>query len=509
MPLPEMAIRPRTPWEAIDLGILLGRQHLALLTGSWALLTLPCFLLLSLLCWERPTLAILLFWWLKPLFDRLPLYILAHALFGETPTLRQSLRAFPGQARHQWLASLTWRRLSATRSFDLPVQQLEGLAGAARQQRLRVLGQRDSGTAAWLTIVGLHLELALWLGLLALLYAAIPQPLLENRDWLQLLGQSGDWLWLEHLSNLLYALVLIVWEPLYVACGFSLYLNRRTLLEGWDIELGFRRLRQRLAGTGLALLLGSLLLWPDIGPARAAPPDTPEALRQELDSERLTSQLLNSRQAHEAIATLLDQPPFVHRETVTRWRFIDDGKPADSGFGAFLKGLSGLPLDGLATLVEVLLWTLVLGLLGALLWRHRQWLRVFAARPDRRTATPASPPTVLFGLDVAPESLPDDVAGTAAQLWDSQPRQALGLLYRAMLSHLLHVAGLPLRAAHTEREILQLTDTLQQEELSRFAATLTMHWERLAYGHQAPPADARAALCDGFRRWFARSGAPA
>ena len=38
-------------------------------------------------------------------------------------------------------------------------------------------------------------------------------------------------------------------EPFHVAAGFSLYLNRRTELEAWDLELAFRRLRERL-GTG-------------------------------------------------------------------------------------------------------------------------------------------------------------------------------------------------------------------------------------------------------------------
>ena len=38
-------------------------------------------------------------------------------------------------------------------------------------------------------------------------------------------------------------------EPLYVAGGFGLYLNRRTELEAWDIEIAFRRIdRQRLDG---------------------------------------------------------------------------------------------------------------------------------------------------------------------------------------------------------------------------------------------------------------------
>ena len=34
--------------------------------------------------------------------------------------------------------------------------------------------------------------------------------------------------------------------PFFVASGFSLYLNQRTLLEAWDIELIFRRMTTRL-----------------------------------------------------------------------------------------------------------------------------------------------------------------------------------------------------------------------------------------------------------------------
>ncbi|OYW87986.1 MAG: hypothetical protein B7Z23_13255 [Pseudomonadales bacterium 32-61-5] len=165
-----VAIRPRSAWEALDIGTLLARRHAGLLMLTWALLTLPIFALLSLIFWQHPSVSILLFWWLKPLYERLPLFILSRALFGDTPSLSECFRALPGLLRPQWLASLTWRRLSLTRSFDLPVLQLEQLAGPARRQRLIVLGQRDTSTATWLTIVGMHLELALWLGALALLY---------------------------------------------------------------------------------------------------------------------------------------------------------------------------------------------------------------------------------------------------------------------------------------------------------------------------------------------------
>ena len=142
-----VAIRPRSAWEAIDLGVLLARRHLGLLMASWALLTLPLFVLLSALLWQYPTVAVLLFWWLKPAWERLPLHILSRALFGDTPTLKEAFRALPRLLRPQLIASLTWRRLSPTRSFDLPVLQLEGLAGEARSKRLAVLGQRYAGGA--------------------------------------------------------------------------------------------------------------------------------------------------------------------------------------------------------------------------------------------------------------------------------------------------------------------------------------------------------------------------
>ena len=91
-----VAIRPRSAWEALDLGVLLARRHAGLLMASWALVTLPVFAVLSLLLWDYSSLAILIFWWLKPAFERLPLYILSRALFADTPTLREALRAFPG-----------------------------------------------------------------------------------------------------------------------------------------------------------------------------------------------------------------------------------------------------------------------------------------------------------------------------------------------------------------------------------------------------------------------------
>lgn len=507
-----LAIRPRTAWEALDLGVLMAQRHAGLLMASWALVTLPIFALLCALLWQYPGWAMFLFWWLKPAYERLPLYILSQALFGNTPTLKQALKAWPGMLKPQLLASLTWRRLSPTRSFDLPVLQLEGLSGQARSQRLMLLASRNSGAATWLTVVGVHLETALWLGLGALFYLMLPQQTGLNWNWQSLIApESGQWLWLEHLTNLGYALLLIVWEPVYVACGFTLYLNRRTALEAWDIELVFRRLRQRLIGTAYALLLGCALLLGQ--PAGSAWADEATAAQQNdplgPQAPRLLEQPLTSQAAQQSITHLLDEPPFQHRETVTRWRLGDESEDAEEpaepeGFLELLKKLEQFwkSLNLLAQVFEVLLWGSLIALLVLILWRYRDWLQIFGERiglPQRRTVVA---PMQLFGLEVAPQSLPDDVASEAQRLWSEDPRAALSLLYRALLSRLLHDHQLPLKASHTEGEVLRLVATLQQQALQRYSEQLTGHWQALAYGHRQPPAEQAMHLCQSWRELF-------
>jgi hypothetical protein len=48
-------------------------------------------------------------------------------------------------------------------------------------------------------------------------------------------------------------------EPFFVGAGFGLYLNRRTEIEAWDVEMALRRLRERLGGAA-PLLLALILL---------------------------------------------------------------------------------------------------------------------------------------------------------------------------------------------------------------------------------------------------------
>ncbi|MEJ5058874.1 MULTISPECIES: DUF4129 domain-containing protein [unclassified Pseudomonas] len=501
-----VVIRPRPTWEAMDLGVLLSQRHRRLLMTSWAIVTLPVFALLTWVFWDSPTLAVFIFWWLKPAFERLPLFILSKAMFGETPSLKQALRQWLRLLKPQLLASLTWRRLSLSRSFLLPVVQLEGLSGEARQQRLEVLLQRDAGAARWLTIIGAHLETALWIGLMVLFYLLLPQQVALDWSWQSLISaMNQDWLWLEHLTNAFYVLVLMVWEPIYVACGFSLYLNRRTVLEAWDIELVFRRMRQRLSGITLAVLLTAFLLMPAAQNVSAAIPVASP------DSPRLLHQPLTSQASRDSIKAILDQPPFKNKETVTRYRFGED-KPAaepgnDDNMPQWLKTLMKLfdaqRFGALANLIEALLWGTAIAAIGLLMWRYRDWLQAFVSRrprPGKKLAREL--PQQAFGLDLKRETLPADIAASAEALWPAQPREALGLLYRALLSRLLHDFNIALKAADTEGQVLERVGQLQQPNLLAFSKNLTGHWQNMAYGHRLPPAHLQQELCDGWRALF-------
>ncbi|MFA1027531.1 hypothetical protein ALP10_02966 [Pseudomonas syringae pv. helianthi] len=516
-----VAIRPRSPWEAIDLGVLLAGRHRSVLMSSWAIVTLPFFCLLSALLWDYPSAAILLFWWLKPAFERLPLLILSQSLFGAAPTLGQALKAWPATLKDQLLPSLLWRRLCLSRSFQLPVQQLEHLAGTERALRISLLSQKDLRAARLLTIVGAHLEYSLWIGLLILLYAFIPQQIQIDWHWMNLLDVENQWLWIDHLTNLFYALALILWEPVYVACGFTLYLNRRTVLEAWDIELVFRRLRQRLIGSAYALLIGVGVMlsaapapaWADQQSYSCPLPDTsgaePDSPLAPPDTPRLTRQTLTSEAARSQIQSVLQQPPFRNLKTETGWRFPEQqttrpaaGKVHDqSWLIAWLNRLLRAA-SALASLIEVLLWGVVIGLAGLVIWHYRDWLKTFASRKADSTNAARPAPEQLFGLQVNAESLPDDVADQAERLWSSQPREALSLLYRALLSRLMSDYRLPLKKADTESQVLERIASLNQPLLSEFSHNLTLHWQNLAYGHRLPPAHARQELCDGWRRLF-------
>ena len=70
-------IRPREPYEAIDLGFGLARTFARQIWLPWLICVVPLQLLvIGGLWWAHATLALLVLWWIKPLCDRIPLFVL-------------------------------------------------------------------------------------------------------------------------------------------------------------------------------------------------------------------------------------------------------------------------------------------------------------------------------------------------------------------------------------------------------------------------------------------------
>ena len=454
-------LRPRSAWEAIDLGLsMLQRWWRAVLVPHAAVLLAVALAASALGAWlERPLVTLILLWWLKPLYDRVVLHVLSRAVFGEVQGARASL----GAAR-DWLKSglgnglLTALLLrlwpDMARSFSLPVRQLEGGRGRAARERLAVLGRRTRGSAVWFTLVCLHFEAVLFWSLLAVTTLLVPAKAYEARGFLELLWR-GNGAWAQVAA---YAATLLVIEPFYVAGGFALYLNRRTLLEGWDLEVALRRLAQRHGALAAALLLalGSLLA---PGPTYA------------------------QKSAKQEIAEVLKAPEFAHEREVLRWQRRPHGEAPRANLAL---------MAIIAEALRALAWVLVGAAIVYLAWQLFRALPRLAGAPREAYR----PPATLFGMALAPESLPADVAAAASALArEGKTREALALLYRGALSQLVHRRGVQLLSSHTEAEVLGRAPIESAAYLSR----LVEAWRACAYASRAPAPGAVETLAREYR----------
>lgn len=514
-------IRPRQSWEAIDLGFLMTKRWFGPAIKAWVAVTLPLYVLLLVAFFPNPIVATLVLWWFKPLWERIPLYVYSRALFGSTPTLGETLRAFPKLALKQGIQAVTIRRLSPTRSFDQAVSQLEGLSGKDRQQRLRVLNHRDSGAAFWLLILLSHIELIFTSSLVALLILFIPQDI--DINWVALLLGETQASTLSILEALFYYSVISIVGLFYVGGSFSLYLNRRTLLEGWDIELAFRRLNNRVIEgrstrkkysskskpAALSIIL-TLSCISQLTPSTAFADVAIEIIETLESSQTTESDIdyshLNRDSSAELIITVLEGDRFHNRRTVDTWQLKDqkdkpEPEPWDlEAIKEFIKKLWAWygELTSIAQGLKIVLWGLFITLVATVIYRYRYWLANINVNRRKIQINKISPET-LFGLDITESSLPEQPANHALSLWEKEKhREALSLLYRATLARLVFSYGFYFDDSLTELECLSVINKKNHSSIHLYLKQLTSTWQQLAYGHQHPENHTMEDLC---RRW--------
>jgi hypothetical protein len=149
-----------------------------------------------------------------------------------------------------------------------------------------------------------------------------------------------------------------------------------------------------------------------------------------------------------------------------------------------------------ATTARVLVWViaiLLVGVLGLLI------KRLVESRGEGSRAVAFTMPTHVQDLDIRPESLPDDIGGTALQLWErGEHRAALALLYRGLLSRLAHVHRIPIRDSSTEGDCLVLAAERLSLQQAAYATQLIRLWQRAVYGKLDPSAEEFRAVSVAF-----------
>jgi len=175
-----------------------------------------------------------------------------------------------------------------------------------------------------------------------------------------------------------------------------------------------------------------------------------------------------------------------------RWlRFL---KPVLQWLGGAFGWLGGAAA-WLAESGRALLWVaaaVLVGLLAVYL------VRLARVRGPSRTAGRFVAPSHVRDLDIRPESLPEDVGAAAWALWTrGDHRGALALLYRGLLSRLVHVHGVAIRDSSTEGDCLVLAGGLA-EQRRRYATRLIHGWQRAVYSGERLETTTVQSLCAEF-----------
>jgi Domain of unknown function (DUF4129) len=560
------ALRTRTPWEAADLGIALVRENAAAIWSAWLWVVLPVALLIGLVfhLWlGELTWASIVLWWLKPVFDRIPLFVLSRAVFGSVPSVAQTLQAQRSSADiGPLLWWLTWRRLNPMRALYLPIDFLERLSGNSRRARGELLARAQGSPSTMLTVLCVNMEGMLMISLLMCGLIFVPTEFLTDsaREVFENLLNKPP-LWAQWLGYLAYVAALSVIEPFYVGAGFGLYLNRRMALEAWDIDLAFRELGARArgllrGGAILGTLFACLLLshgaahagatFGDTSgghdsthlhpypPARIASSTQTFLAAAESESESDTQESEDPSQTEgnsedsnpeqswnatfgeffvdhnprfdDALKKALSDADFHPSVKTQRWQAKTPAKE-EKKVASNAMDFSGLGIigQGFAFIVQNLLWV-VIAILIALLLPYL--LRLFGKFDLPRLARRELDAVNENEIE-EPEALPTDVADEVQKLWQrGERRAALALLYRAGVVQLCERMGVPLPRGATESECLGLARQLpENDDYRSLFQALVRTWQGIAYASLEPSwAEVQALIA----RWQDKTGsAPA
>ena len=495
-------LRPRNAWEAADLGARLVRRDAGAIYKSWFATSLPLLALALCMVYFTPWpgFAILAYWWFEPVLDGPILDIIARRLFGGDANVRATVRSAPRTAWRNRLFWLSPWRLHFARSTAMPLTQLEGLSGAGRRKRATVLNNSVLNYGIGVTAVYQHLVLVVYIGILMSIFLFVPAPYQD----LDLIDSAGAF-WIsgsrhaEAVNLLLFYVAQSLLEPWFVGAGFGLYINCRTRLEAWDIEVAFRRMAARREPLPTAAILTGIAIL-----ALAGAPATVQAQGETPVSEVDTgfAGYWLDEDFEQELATLLAADEFREYTTEERWVAKKprdrepDGRSDVGGMRDFFEQV-GLLLSFLA---EFGLWVLAAALVIVLYLNRDRWLPYLLVerRPNERRAR-----IVLATGEIKAADLPADIPGRVRELWaGGQHRAALSLLYRGSVFALVDRYGLRLPESATEGSCVAAVARQSSATQSEYFRAVVNVWIRLAYGSELPSDETVQALTADWSRHY-------
>lgn len=525
-------LAPKTSWQCFDLACKLVVTHFIPLFCYWIIITLPIFVVAM---YVNVSWGLLLFWLGKPWYERGLLYILSRAVFGAKVSVADTLVNLPAQIKPLWFSSITYRRLSATRSFDMAVAQLENLSGEQRRKRLQILHKTKDDNSAWWTVCCVHWESFICIGIITLIQMLLPGHL----DFWDMVNALDDDSSLQsYVVYLTYYVAIAIVAPFYVAGGFVAYLNRRVILEGWDIELGFTKWREafieksKLTGfadqsnfinqkqdvsipspetpistknlvVSMMLISGIYLFMPNTGVAQSTSSssidDAQNGIVTELSQNTVPEQGIQEGPVFSAeqgerraeieskLAVLIDSPPFSRYEVKKsyRWKSSDDiEKEEDSS--SFDFGFISSVVKFIATSLEFILWGLFLFVFAYLIVRN--WESIARLLSNTKGAIDNAP-LPSFITNVFSEALPTNVEDAVNQAISAKEyRRALSILVRASFTQLSTAQHIRITKSMTEKECLREIERKTDASIFHYMNDLLNVWMKMAWAHQIPTA---------------------
>jgi hypothetical protein len=200
----------------------------------------------------------------------------------------------------------------------------------------------------------------------------------------------------------------------------------------------------------------------------------------------------------QAIKALKQDPNLIDEQKVNTLHWVEDKdkqEQPDLKIPGWLRWIRSL-FKWMAHTSRLLLWTVITVLVAFV---AMFLLRVFRNYQSSQKLPDLELPKHVRDMDIRPESLPDDIGAAAWQLWQqNEHRAALALLYRGLLSRLVHVHAVPIKDSSTEAQCLELARAKLQSLQSEYVARALKVWQYAVYGARLPEAEEVQALCDQF-----------